>query len=356
MASDEPLVDVRSLSVTYTTYRGKVRAITNLNLRIPKGRIVAVVGESGCGKSTLGLSLIRLLPRSATTEGKILYSGRNVLEMSEEEFTMVRGTGISMIFQEPMSSLDPVYTVGRQLMEAIDVREGRKNPAERRRGPFQRSRTERVGVAARMFGTYSLRRPTLYNQEIVDALARVQISDPERVVDKYPHELSGGMAQRVMIAQALLERPSVLIADEPTSALDVTSQAQVLNLMRGLKEELGSSIVFITHDLAVAAQVADEVVVMYAGEIVEHAETGELFEHPLHPYTEGLLNSFPRYYRDEGRVQEAIKGDVPNLLSPPMGCRFSPRCKYSMKVCTIRAPTLAELGPSHSVACFLRSE
>lgn len=356
MVGDGSLIDVERLTVTYTTFRGKVKAITSLSLSIPKGRIIAIVGESGCGKSTLGLSLIRLLPRSATVEGKIFYSGRNVLEMKEEEFASIRGTGISMIFQEPMSSLDPVYTVGRQLMEAIDVREGRKDPAARNRGPFRRVRTERIGTAARMFGAYSFRRPAVFDQEIVDALARVQISDPERVVDKYPHELSGGMAQRVMIAQALLERPSILVADEPTSALDVTSQAQVLSLMRELKAELGSSIVFITHDLAVAAQVADEVVVMYAGEIVEHAETNELFERPLHPYTEGLLNSFPRYYRDEAKVQEAIKGDVPNLLNPPIGCRFAPRCKYSMPVCAVRAPTLTELGPSHRVACFLRSE
>ncbi|PSN86146.1 hypothetical protein B9Q02_03600 [Candidatus Marsarchaeota G1 archaeon BE_D] len=348
----DTLVSVKALKVSYRTYRGLVKALSEIHLEIPKGKIVALVGESGCGKSTLGLSIIRLLPPNAQVSGEIFFEGKDILKMEEDEFSKIRGTGISMIFQEPMSSLDPVYTVGKQLIEALEVREGRA-PPKKAYGVFK-TITQKPSLIVRLFGaSVNVKREYNYTQEIIDVLRRVQISDPERVLNKYPHELSGGMAQRVMIAQALLEKPKLLIADEPTSALDVTSQAQVLELMRSLRDELGSSIIFITHDLAVAAQIADEIVVMYAGEIVERAQTLELFKNPLHPYTRGLLGSFPRFYREDGVIQEAIQGDVPNLLNPPSGCKFHPRCKYVMEVCKQKTPQLKEVKPHHEVSCFL---
>jgi len=351
--------------VKYRTFRGDVTALKGANLNIRTSTIIAVVGESGCGKSTLGLAIIGLLPipPARVDEGEVLYHGKNLLGMTQQEWVQLRGTDISMIFQDPMSSLDPVYSVGQQLTEAIEVREKRagrplmgipsdnavNNRATSQENPQRRPMAELEEVTRRLRGS------SPYFSEAVEALKSVQISDPERVVDKYPHELSGGMAQRVMIAQTLLERPSLLIADEPTSAVDVTTQGQLLNLMRQLRDQIKSSILFITHDLAVAAQMADEVVVMYAGEVVEHASVQEIFKQPLHPYTEALLRSFPRKYRDEGRL-EAISGDVPNLLNPPPGCQFHPRCPYAFTRCRKDHPNLHEVAPNHKVACFLRDE
>jgi oligopeptide/dipeptide ABC transporter ATP-binding protein len=248
-------------------------------------------------------------------------------------------------------------------MEAIEVREKRAgrslgiatfNPRASGRLASQES-TQRAPVAELEGVTRRLRRNSSSLVEAIDALKSVQISDPERVVDKYPHELSGGMAQRVMIAQTLLERPSLLIADEPTSAVDVTTQGELLKLMRQLRNQINSSILFITHDLAVAAQMGDEVVVMYAGEVVEHASVREIFKEPLHPYTEALLRSFPRKYRREGKL-EAISGDVPNLRNPPPGCLFHPRCPHAFARCRKEHPNLHEIAPNRQVACFLRDE
>ena len=352
------VVSIEDLTITYKTFNRNVIAITNLNLNVPRSTIIAVVGESGCGKSTLGLSVIGLLqrPPAIIGGGKILFEGNDILRMSESQLSGLRGTGVSMIFQEPMSSLDPVYTVGQQLTEAIDVRERRKSG--RVYGPFERAnaRQEQSSLASKLAGSgvRAIRTKHRYNAGAREALEKVQISDPTRVLDKYPHELSGGMAQRVMIAGALLERPSFLIADEPTSALDVTTQAQVLSLMRQLRDEVGTSILFITHDLAVAAQIADQVIVMYAGEIVEHASVKEIFHSNLHPYTEGLLKSFSHKYKDEGTM-EAISGDVPNLKDLPTGCRFHPRCKYAFERCTREHPELLSVRENHEVACHLRS-
>jgi oligopeptide/dipeptide ABC transporter ATP-binding protein len=356
--SEEPAVlSIRGLTVRYDTFRGQLTALAGVNLNVERSKVVAVVGESGCGKSTLGLSIIRLLPTppARVVSGEMVYRGIDLLKSKESEITKLRGTGISMIFQEPLSSLDPVYTVGEQLTEAINVREGRT--PSKNYGPFRTDSDPNSdhGTISRLVGFRFPRgrRKAKYAEEVVEALRKVQISDPERVVDKYPHELSGGMAQRVMIAGALLEKPVLLIADEPTSALDVTTQAQVLDLMRGLRDDLGSSILFITHDLAVAAQIADEIVVMYAGEIVEHADVKKIFREPLHPYTEGLLQSFPRKYKDDGKLQ-AIAGDVPDLRSPPSGCRFHPRCKYVFDRCSKEHPPLLEVERNRRVACFLR--
>jgi peptide/nickel transport system ATP-binding protein len=358
VAVENNVLAIKDLTVTYKTFNRNVIALTNLDLAVAKSTIIAVVGESGCGKSTLGLSIIGLLqrPPAIVDGGKIIFEGNDILKMKESQLSHLRGTGISMIFQEPMSSLDPVYTVGQQLTEAIDVRESRKNG--RVYGPFERAsaRPDAPNLTSKMVGSAisarSLKRR--YNPAALEALQKVQISDPARVLDKYPHELSGGMAQRVMIACALLERPAFLIADEPTSALDVTTQAQVLFLMRQLRDEIGTSILFITHDLAVAAQIADQVIVMYAGEIVEQAGVKEIFHANLHPYTEGLLKSFSHKYKDEGTM-EAISGDVPNLKNLPSGCRFHPRCKYAFERCTREHPELLTVRENHKVACHLRS-
>ena len=357
-AIQDNVVSIEDLTVTYKTFNRNVIALTNLNLDVPRSTIIAVVGESGCGKSTLGLSLIGLLqrPPAIVGGGKIMFEGNDILKMSESELSRLRGTGVSMIFQEPMSSLDPVYTVGQQLTEAIDVREKRKS--SRVYGPFERAsaRQDAPSLVSKLagLGITERRLKRRYHPGARDALEKVQISDPTRVLDKYPHELSGGMAQRVMIAGALVERPAFLIADEPTSALDVTTQAQVLSLMRQLRDEVSTSILFITHDLAVAAQIADQVIVMYAGEIVEQASVREIFHANLHPYTEGLLKSFSHKYKDEGTM-EAISGDVPNLKNLPTGCRFHPRCKYAFERCTREHPELLNARENHKVACHLRS-
>ena len=354
------VLNVRGLTVRYRTYRGDVTALRSASIDIRSSTIIAVVGESGCGKSTLGLAIIGLLPipPARVDEGEIEYHGKNLLELTKAEWVQLRGTDISMIFQDPMSSLDPVFSVGQQLTEAIVVREKRAGrslvdePLDQaaNNGVPKENAQRRLGEVTRR-----LRGDSPYLAEAIGALKSVQISDPERVVYKYPHELSGGMAQRVMIAQTLLEKPSLLIADEPTSAVDVTTQGQLLNLMRQLRDQIRSSILFITHDLAVAAQMADEVVVMYAGEVVEHASVQDIFREPLHPYAEALLRSFPRKYRAEGKL-EAISGDVPNLLNPPSGCQFHPRCPYAFARCTKEHPNLHEVAPNHKVACFLREE
>jgi len=355
------VLNIRNLAVKYKTFNRDILALSNINLDVPRSEIIAIVGESGCGKSTLGYSIIGLLqkPPAEIDRGEIVFQGKDILKLEESEIVELRGTGISMIFQEPMSSLDPVYTVGQQLNEAIDIREKRKKRRAGYHGAFESSGPggshAPPGLGERMVGSgVSMARRKKFSDEAIDALRRVHISDPERVIDKYPHELSGGMAQRVMIAEALLEKPAIMIADEPTSALDVTTQAQVLFLMRELREEIGTSILFITHDLAVAAQIADQVIVMYAGEIVEQASVGEMFHSSLHPYTEGLLKSFSHSYKDEGKM-EAIAGDVPNLKYLPEGCKFHPRCKYAFDRCNIELPKLEEVRPGHKVACFLRS-
>ena len=357
--TNQALLDVRNLTVKYRTSVREIRALDGVNLQVAKGEIVAVVGESACGKSTLGLSIIGLLPRppAVVDSGEIHFAGRDLLQVREGEFAALRGTSISMIFQEPMTSLDPVYRVGDQITEAIEVREGKR--ASRPKGPFQKTNSadtsETSRGASRILGARIPRseRKRTYSNEAAEALKRVQISDPVDTLEKYPHELSGGMVQRVMIAQALVERPSLLIADEPTSALDVTTQAQVLNLMRGLRDEIGASIIFITHDLAVASRIADRVAVMYAGDVVELAAVGDLFRHPQHPYSLGLIDSFPRQFKDEGRL-EAIPGDVPDLRRQIPGCKFSSRCRFVFDRCRVEKPELVEVKPGQKAACFLR--
>jgi oligopeptide/dipeptide ABC transporter ATP-binding protein len=358
VAQTGSLLKVNSLTVEYSSGNRTIVALNNVSLEVKPSEIVAIVGESGSGKTTLGLAVINLLqkPPAKVTSGEIILRDTDLLKLDEDAMAMRRGTDISMIFQDPMSSLDPVYTVGQQMREAIDVKTRRdvKRAAAYRTSDPAMDYDTKAGLARVVTPQLpKARRQRSYSDEIVEALSKVHISDPDRVADKYPHELSGGIAQRVMIAQALVEKPALLIADEPTSALDVTTQAQVLTLMRELKQELGSSILFITHDLAVAAQIADRVAVMYAAELIELASTKDIFRQPLHPYSEALMLSFPQRYKSQGKL-EAISGDVPDLKHPPSGCRFHPRCKYVFDRCPKEVPHLIDKGDGHSVACFLR--
>ena len=370
--SIQSVLSIRNLSVKYRTRTREITALRRVNLEIRPSEIIAIVGESGSGKSTLGLSIMNLLsrPPAEFESGEILYEGKNILALDDSEMAKIRGTGISMIFQEPMSSLDPVYRVSRQLSEAIEVRDNRSGSGSSIHAPHNMaqsstSETEPHGLSSRLLGNVASgqgkgdlpgrTRKSKYSGEMVEVLKKVQIPDPIRVLDKYPHQLSGGMAQRVMIAQALLEKPAMLIADEPTSALDVTTQAQVLGLMKNLRDEIKTSILFITHDLAVAAQIADRVLVMYAGEIVEDSPLEDIFDKPLHPYTEGLIRSYPRMYKSQGNL-ESISGEIPDLRNIPPGCPFHPRCRYAFDTCLVNHPALVEITPEHKVSCFLRSE
>jgi len=323
----EIMLEVENLHTCFHTRRGVVRAVDGLSYTVARGETLGVVGESGCGKSVAALSILRLIaePPGEIASGAIRFQGRNLLELSEPEMQEVRGNDISMIFQEPMTSLNPVLTVGEQISETIVLHQGLG---------------KRAAVA-----------------KAVEMLRLVQIPEPERRVREYPHQLSGGMRQRVMIAMALSCNPQVLIADEPTTALDVTIQAQILDLMRELKEKLGTAIVLITHDMGVIAENAQRVVVMYAGRKVEEAPVKELFSHPCHPYTKGLLGSIPRIdaapraASGEIRLVE-IKGMVPSLIRLPRGCLFAPRCSYATERCRAEYPPLEEKRPGHLAACW----
>ncbi len=328
----ETLLRVESLTTAFHTDRGVLRAVDEVSFRVEKGKTLAVVGESGCGKSVTALSIMRLVPSPPGTieGGRIELAGRDLLALAESEMRAVRGAKISMIFQEPMTSLNPVYTVGAQIVEAIRIHRKTSRRAARQRA--------------------------------IEMLELVGIPSPEERVDAYPHQLSGGMRQRVMIAMALCCEPSLLIADEPTTALDVTIQAQILDLLRRLQSELGMSILFITHDLGVVAEFASEVVVMYAGRVVEMADVGSIFKAPLHPYTRGLLASVPPLdsSRSASRPRRlpTIEGVVPDLVALPPGCRFADRCAlYAEKPpgherCTREEPELRDLG-GRSVRCHL---
>jgi peptide/nickel transport system ATP-binding protein/oligopeptide transport system ATP-binding protein len=318
-----PLLSVDGLTMEFPRDGGAVRALEGISFHVDRGEVLGLVGESGCGKSVTALSVLRLIPDppGKIVDGRILFEGQNLLELGEKEIRDIRGRKISMIFQEPMTSLDPVFTIGHEIMEAIKLHQclGREG-----------SRAE----AARMLKT-------------------VGMPDAEKRLGNYPHELSGGMRQRAMIAMALSCNPSLLIADEPTTALDVTIQAQILQLIDELKEKLGTAVMLITHDLGVVSQMCDNVAVMYAGSIVEYAECGALFEDPLHPYTQGLKKSIPRLDSDVERL-EMIEGLVPNLLDAPSGCPFHPRCKQRFEPCARVLPELRTGGgASHAVRCHL---
>ena len=319
-----PLLEVEGLKTHFFTRDGVVRAVDGVSFTIQPGETLALVGESGCGKSVTSLSIMRLIasPPGRTVAGTIRFSGRDLLALSEPEMRQMRGNEISMIFQEPMTSLNPVLTIGRQIAESPVLHRGLTRAAA--------------------------------HEKAIEMLRLVNIPEPARRAGEYPHQMSGGMRQRVMIAMALACDPKLLIADEPTTALDVTIQAQILDLMRALKEKTGAAIMLITHDLGVVAEMAQRVVVMYAGRKVEEALVTDLFERPRHPYTRGLLHSMPRLGAAKSaraRLHE-ITGMVPSLREPIAGCAFASRCAYAVERCRLEAPPLEAKAEGHTVACW----
>ena len=315
----EALLELRGLTVDFATDDGVVHAVAGLDLALGRGRTLGLVGESGCGKSVTSLAIMGLLPpENSKVGGKVVFEGRDLLTLDAHLIRDLRGARLAMIFQEPMTSLNPSYTIGDQIMEAIQRHQGLDKAAARARA--------------------------------IEVLKLVRISSPEKRIDDYPHKLSGGMRQRAMIAMALACGPQLLIADEPTTALDVTIQAQILDLMRGLRRDTGTAIILITHDLGVVAEMADDVAVMYAGQIVERASVGDLFARPEHPYTVGLLGSIPRLDEKRERLP-SIEGRVPDMTRPPPGCRFAARCPFVEPECLTAPPPLVEVTPGHLTRC-----
>jgi oligopeptide/dipeptide ABC transporter ATP-binding protein len=315
------LLQVKNLQTSFFTPEGEVRAIDGISFEIGEGKTIGLVGESGCGKSVTSLSIMRLIPSppGKIVGGEIVYRDRDLLRLNNEEMRKIRGNEISMIFQEPMTSLTPVFTVGNQIGEAIHLHQGLGKKETR--------------------------------QKTIEMLRLVKIADPQSRVDSYPHQLSGGMRQRIMIAMALSCNPSLLIADEPTTALDVTIQAQILELMKELQQKIGMALLLITHDLGVVAEQADDVAIMYAGKIVERSNTRAIFTRPFHPYTVGLLNSLPGAGTFKKKRLDAIPGMVPSPLHLPSGCRFRDRCPKAADLCAQKEPELLEKDPGHTVAC-----
>ena len=316
------LLEVRNLRTYFRVDGGEMRAVDDVSFSVESGRTLGIVGESGCGKSVTALSIMGLIPKppGRIAGGEIRFEGRNLLELPPQAMRDLRGDRISMIFQEPMTSLNPAFTIGDQVVEVL-------------------MRHRRVDAARA-------------KKLAIDMLRRVRIPSPETRYDDHPHRLSGGMRQRVMIAMALACGPALLIADEPTTALDVTIQAQILELMRALREETGTAIVLITHDLGVVAEIADEVVVMYAGRVVERAPVAALFANAQHPYTIGLLGSIPQLHREQARLA-AIEGQVPNPMAQLEGCRFHPRCPFAVDRCRREEPPLIPIEAHHHAACWL---
>ncbi|MGQ9646509.1 MAG: ABC transporter ATP-binding protein [Thermodesulfobacteriota bacterium] len=322
---EKGLLQIKRLKTYFHTHLGVARAVDDLDLEANRGDILGIVGESGCGKSVTALSIMRLVkcPPGKIETGEILFEGRDLLKAPISEMRKIRGNKISMIFQEPMTSLNPVFKVGDQIAESFELHQG-----------------------------FSKKEALDHSIEI---LKMVGIPSPEKRARDYPHQLSGGMRQRVMIAMAISCRPKLMIADEPTTALDVTIQAQILDLMQKLKEDTGTSIILITHNLGVIAEMAQKVAVMYAGRIVEQADVHELFHHPIHPYTVGLLNSVPRpdLLGRKGKPLETIAGTVPSLMNLPKGCKFSDRCGRVSDSCKSEEPPFVEVAPGHRCRCFL---
>ena len=327
----ETILKVENLKTYFYTYEGVVKALEGINFELKKGKTLGMVGETGCGKSVTALSIMNLIPDppGKIIDGKVVFRGNDLLKLSGKEIRKIRGKDISMIFQEPMMALNPVYAIGDQISEALLLHD-----VELRDVKDKREKKKKAMLKAH------------------SALRLVGISDPERMCKSYPHELSGGMCQRAMIAMAMACNPSLLIADEPTTALDVTIQAQILELMKKLVNDFGSSVLLITHNLGVVAETCDDVAVMYAGRIVEQGNVIDVFKHPQHPYTIGLMGAIPTVEEKKDRIA-TIPGSVPNLISPPSGCRFHPRCSRAMKICSKKVPKLLEVKEGHKVACWV---
>ncbi|HBF4439557.1 TPA: ABC transporter ATP-binding protein [Clostridioides difficile] len=315
------LIEVKDLKVYFHTDKGIVKSVNGVSFNINEGETIGIVGESGCGKSVTAMSLMKLLPTSKIEGGEIIFQGKDILKMNENELMRIRGNEISMIFQEPMTSLNPAFTVGSQIIEGIMLHQDLSKEEAKKK--------------------------------VIDMIKLVEISRAEEIYNSYPHELSGGMRQRIMIAMALSCNPKLLIADEPTTALDVTIQAQILDIMKNIKEKLNTSIMMITHDLGVVAEMCDKVVVMYAGKIIEVAEVVELFKNPKHPYTIGLLKSKPVLGKNKDKRLYSIPGQVPNPIGIPDSCYFSDRCEKVCDKCRTQIPPLIELNSGHSIACWL---
>lgn len=321
----ENILEVKNLKVSFKTYVGEIQAVRGVSFSVRKGEALAIVGESGCGKSVTAQTIMRLIPQPPAfiKEGEILFDGNtDIAKLTDRQMEAIRGSEMGMIFQDPMTSLNPTMTVGKQISEGI---------------------IRHQGVSANQA-----------KDKAIELLKLVGIPSPESRIDQYPHQFSGGMRQRVMIAIALACSPKLLIADEPTTALDVTIQAQIIDLMKDLQNKLGSSIIIITHDLGVVADVAQRVIVMYAGKVVEQGTVDDIFYNPLHPYTWGLLRSVPRLDLDDKEDLVPIPGTPPDLFAPPKGCAFAARCPYAMAICLEHDPEHTEITPEHSTACWLQ--
>lgn len=316
------LLRVKNLKTYFFTDEGVVPGVDGVDFELSENKTLAIVGESGCGKSVTALSILRIVqsPPGKIVDGSIEFDGIDLLKLSKSQMQNIRGNDISMIFQEPMTSLNPVFTVGEQICQPLHFHQHLNKKEARKRA--------------------------------IEMISLVGIADPERIIDRYPHQLSGGMRQRIMIAMALACRPRILIADEPTTALDVTIQAQIMKLMLDMKEKLSTSIILITHDLGIVAESADDIMVMYAGQAVEYARTDQLFADPKHPYTIGLLRSIPKIHEDVDRLY-SIPGSVPSALHFPKGCRFAARCERCQERCLKEAPALYDVGDGRRVRCFL---
>lgn len=324
MVNEQVVLKVNHLAAGFDTEAGRVRAVDDVSFEVKRGKTLGIVGESGCGKSVTALSIMRLLPQPAgkIQGGQIIYNGADIVKMAPEDMRTLRGRRISMIFQEPMTALNPVHRIGRQIGEVFQLHD---------------SMLDEVRI----------------RDKSIEMLAKVGIPDPEQRLREYSHQISGGMRQRVMIAMALAVQPDILIADEPTTALDVTIQAQILDLMKQLQQENGMAMIFITHDLGVIADICDDVVVMYAGTVVESAPVKELFQNPRHPYTRGLLESIPRLETPRKKLLSIIPGMVPALNELPAGCRFHNRCSIAIPICAASPPDSIPVGNQHEARCYL---